>query len=90
MLESESEALIRRVVSAPADKPSVLFKRRVNAFLDRHPLLGWASRLSVWRYHQKGLKAVRGLQSYPCTFSTPATEAIVRAVRSGCNVKKDY
>lgn len=87
MPESESEALIRRVVSAPADKPSVLFKRRVNAFLDRHPLLGWASRLSVWRYHQKGLKAVRGLQSYPCTFSTPATEAIVRAVRSGGNGK---
>lgn len=80
LTEAEAEAVIREVVTAPTDKPSVLFKRRVNAFLDRHALLGWASRLSVWRYRQKGLRAVRGMKSYPCEFTTPERDRIVRAV----------
>lgn len=76
----EAEGIVREVVTAPVDRRSVLFKRRVNAFLGRYALLGWASSLSVRRYHQKGLRAVRGMSSYPCSFSTPERERIVRAV----------
>lgn len=79
---AETTSIIRRVSMAPTDTRSVTFKRRVNSFVARHRLLGWASRLSEWRYHQKGLKAVKDMQSYPCTVATPDTEAIVRAVRS--------
>ena len=28
----------------------------------------------------KGLKAVQGMQSYPCTFSTPEKEEIIKAI----------
>ena len=88
MAESEAEAIIRRATFAPIDSRQVLLKRRVNAFAGRHSWLPWASRLSVWRYHQKGLKAVRGMESYPCTFTTPATEAIRRAVFPSVHEKK--
>lgn len=78
-----AEVEIRRVVAAPADSPSVLFKRRVNALLSRNPLLRPLELLSERRYAQKGLRAVRGLQSYPCTFTTPERDKIDRAVRAG-------
>ena len=49
-------------------------------FTHKHPLLRWVNRLANWRYNQKGLKAVRGMQSYPCTFSTPEKEEIIKAI----------
>ena len=50
--------------------------------LASHPLLRPLARLSEWRYARKGLRAVRGMESYPCNFSTPEKEAIIAAVRS--------
>lgn len=73
-------ARMRRISAAPADTASVTFKRRVNAFMARHKALALGTRLSEWRYHQKGLRAVAGMPSYPCTFSTPERAAIERAV----------
>ena len=67
---------MRRISSAPIDKASVTFKRRVNAFMARHKALALGTRLSEWRYHQKGLRAVAGMPSYPCTFSTPERAAL--------------
>lgn len=80
LAESEAEKLVRRAVLAPVDRPSVLFKRRVNAFIGRHRFLRWAERLSEWRYRQKGLRAVQGMESYPCTVLTPPIEKIIHAV----------
>lgn len=73
---------VRSLSLAPIDTAPVTFKRRVNAFLGRHRWLGWASRLSVWRYNQKGRKAVRGMASYPIDGNTPQTRAIIAAVKS--------
>lgn len=78
----EARATMRRMCDIAPDKPSVMFKRRVNALLASHPLLRPLERLSEWRYARKGLRAVRGLPSYPCTFSTPEKEKIIAAVRS--------
>lgn len=78
----QAVGLIRHQADAPADVPAVTFKRRVNALLARHRWLHWAARLSDRRYQQKGLRAVRGMASYPCRQRTPATEAIIRAVTS--------
>ena len=68
----EAEATMRRISNAPADNPSIMFKRKVNALLNSSPLLRWAARISEWRYHRKGLRAVRNLPSYPCTAPAPA------------------
>lgn len=82
MALDEAERRIRRICSAPKDAADITFKRRVNAFLSRHKALRFASRLSEWRYNQKGLRAVKGMESYPCTFSTPEKENIITAVNS--------
>ena len=70
------------VSHAPVDSKSVLFKRRVNSILAKSRWLRWASNLSEWRYHQKGLKAVRGMESYPCRIITPQIERIISCVNS--------
>ncbi len=77
----DAEQIIRQVSLSPADTAPITFKRRVNAFLGRHRWLGWASRLSDMRYNQKGLRAVKGMPSYPCDHPVPATDAIIRAVK---------
>lgn len=79
---TEALALIARLEDTPADTAPITFKRRVVYFLGRHRILAPLERLSVWRYNRKGLKAVRGMESYPCTFSTPQRLAIEQAVRS--------
>lgn len=70
------------VSRAPVDTPSILFKRRVNSILAKSRWLRWASNLSDWRYHQKGLKAVKGMDSYPCRIITPQIEKIISCVNS--------
>lgn len=80
LTESEARAAITALESTPPDKSSVLFKRRVNAWLDRYAVLAPLAALSRWRYNQKGLKAVRGMESYPCTFTTPERQAIEDAI----------
>lgn len=82
MSHDEAECNIRYICSCPKDSRQILFKRKVNAFLSRHKFLKFATRLSEWRYHQKGLNAVKGMSSYPCSFSTPEKEAIIQAVIS--------
>ena len=81
MPATQAEELMRRLSHAPADKPSIIFKRRVNALLNSTPLLRWAARLSEWRYHSKGLRAVRHLPSYPCTTPTPARTRLESLIR---------
>ncbi len=81
----EAEAHMRSISQAPVDKPSVLLKRRINRVLASNSLLRWASRLSEWRYHTKGLRAVRNLPSYPCFTPTPARsriESLIASTRS--------
>lgn len=80
-MQTASET-VRQVCACPRDNATVVFKRKVNSFIGRYRVLRWAVRLSDLRFRQKGLNAVRGLESYPCSFSTPEREAIVSAVMS--------
>jgi len=82
---SDAMQLIHDISNAPIDTASITFKRRLNAFVARRRCLRWAAALSEWRYHQKGLKAVKGMPSYPCRELTPAIRAILQAIEStGC------
>lgn len=78
----EARRTMLHICSCPTDTPGILLKRKVNSFINRHRILRWASRLSDWRYQQKGLKAVKGMPSYPCTFSPPEKQAIIQAIHS--------
>lgn len=78
----DARKLMADVCRAPKAASGITFKRKVIAMFQRHKALHWAAELANRRYNQKGLRAVRGMQSYPCTFSTPEKEAIVSAVRS--------
>lgn len=75
----QAREIMFKLSQSPIDNRSVTFKRRVNSFLAKHAALKWASRLSEWRYHQKGFKAVKGLDSYPCHTDTPDILDIKRA-----------
>jgi len=76
----EAGRIIREVSVAPSDTAAVGFKRKVNAMLQKNPLLRPLMRLSSWRYRQKGLKAVQGMQSYPLSGPCPAREAIEKRI----------
>ena len=78
----EAVAFIRSVSDMPKDSPAISRKKKLMEFAHKHVWLRWVNRLADWRYHQKGLKAVKGMPSYPCTFSTPEKEEIVRAIVS--------
>lgn len=83
MPAAEAEKAIRKISTVPIGTPkNVAAKQKIVQSLTKHRLFGWVSRLSDWRYHQKGFKAVKGMESIPCKRITPETEAIVRAVRS--------
>lgn len=75
-------SFIRHISDMPKDTAKISYKRKILEFIQKHPSLHWASKLSDWRYVQKGLKVVKGMQSYPCTFSTPEKEEIIRAILS--------
>ena len=70
-------SFICSISDMPKDTAEISGKRKIMEFTHKHPLLRWVNRLANWRYNQKGLKAVRGMQSYPCTFSTPEKEEII-------------
>ena len=58
-------------------------------FLETSKSLRLFSGLLRARYKQKGLKATRGMQSYPCTFMTPEKQAIIDAINKYCCLYAD-
>lgn len=76
----ESNRFMRKVCASPKDSADVSFKRKIVVFMMRHRWLRRVSDILDWRYNQKGLKAVRGMTSYPCGFSTPEKEAIIKVI----------
>lgn len=76
----EAFSFICHISDMPRDTAKISGKRRIMEFTQKYPPLRWVNKLGDWRYAQKGLKAVKGMQSYPCTFSTPEKEEIIRAI----------
>ncbi len=78
----DAQKVILEIDNIPTVNASIGFKRRVNNFLQSHSIFAPLAELSRRRYNQKGLKAVQGMTSYPCTFSTPERKAIEDAIRA--------
>lgn len=80
--EAEAEQMVRRADAAPIDTPNVTLKRRIIYATLRHKWLRPLSALLSRRYAQKGLRAVKGMDSYPCREQTPQIMAILNAINS--------
>ena len=76
----EAISFICNISNMPKDAPGISWKKRLMEFTKKYALLRWVNKLADQRYHQKGLKAVKGRPSYPCTFSTPEKEEIIKAI----------
>ncbi len=71
---------IRSISTMPKETVDITRKRKIKEFFRRHKFLFWLNRLADKRYNQKGLKIVKGMSSYPCSFSTPEKEEIIRMI----------
>ena len=76
----EAENRILQIIRKPKEKSSITLKRKLLLTFETVKSLRLFSGLLRARYKQKGLKATRGMQSYPCTFMTPAKQAIIDAI----------
>lgn len=80
--QDDTFSFICHICNTPKDTARISGKRKIMEFTQKHPLLRWLNKLADRRYNQKGMKAVKGMQSYPCSFSTPEKEEIIRAITS--------
>ena len=76
----EAENRILHIIQKPKEKNSITLKRKLLLTFETIKSLRLFSGLLRARYKQKGLKATRGMQSYPCTFMTPEKQAIIDAI----------
>lgn len=81
MAKEEAREEILKISRAQRDTASISLKRRIVTYLSRHRLMRPLSRIADRRYAAKGLKAVEGMPSYPCTFDTPEKQAILKAIQ---------
>ena len=75
-----ARAIILQTYQMPKTTDSISFKRKVLGLVSKYRATGWLSELLVRRYKQKGLIAVKGMQSYPCTFMTKEKQDIIDCI----------
>ena len=79
--EAEAKKYIHDFLYAKVSAP-IGWKQKIINFVGRYSFLSFLTNFFDKRYATKGLKAVKGLGSYPCEFTTPEKEAIIRAIQS--------
>ncbi len=79
---ADATAFMRTISEMPKETAAISRKQALVAYAKKHAWLHWLGRLADRQYRRKGLKAVKGMPSYPCTFSTPEREAIEQAIRA--------
>lgn len=78
----QAKETILQTIQMPKTNANISFKRKIIGFVDKHRCTQWLSELLVKRYKQKGLLTVKGMKSYPCTFTTPEREDIIHCIRN--------
>lgn len=79
--ESEACEIILKLLKEPDTDKIISRKSRLTLFTEKHKLLKPVNKLLIARYKQKGLKAVKALESYPCLFSTKEKEEIIHRIK---------
>ena len=59
-----------------------MWNRKILSITKQYHLLKWINILADMRYTHKGMKAIKNMPSYPCSFTTPEKEAIIKAILS--------
>lgn len=78
----QARTFILQIIQMPKTTANISLKRKILGFAGRHYCTQWISALMVKRYKQKGLRAVRGMESYPCTFMTKEKQDIIDCILS--------
>lgn len=77
---TEARKILLQTIEMPKTNANISFKRKVLGYVGKHRATQWISELLVQRYKQKGLKAVKGMPSYPCTFMTQDKQDILDCI----------
>lgn len=77
---AKAREIILQTISMPKTNANISFKRKVLGYVGRYRGTQWISKLLVKRYKQKGLKAVKGMPSYPCTVMTKEKQDIIDSI----------
>lgn len=78
----EEYDFIKYICLKPRDNSQINFKRKILSITKQYHLLKWINILADMRYTHKGMKAIKNMPSYPCSFTTPEKEAIIKAILS--------
>lgn len=75
-----AEALVIRAIDMPKTGASLAFKRKVLGWVESFRYTRWIGELMNMRYKRKGMKAVKGMPSYPCKEATPEIDLIKESI----------
>ncbi|SFL48879.1 hypothetical protein [Proteiniphilum acetatigenes] len=73
--------MILKLLKEPDTDRIISKKRQLTLLTEKHKLLKPINKLLIARDKQKGLKAVKILESYPCSFSTKEKEEIIGHIK---------
>lgn len=79
--ETEAYEIILEQLKEPEANKVISWKRKITLLTEKHKLLKPLNKLLIDRYKQKGLKKVKSLNSYPCTFSSKEKDEIIRHIK---------
>jgi glycosyltransferase domain-containing protein len=79
--QSEAYEMILKLLKEPYTNKIISKKRQLTLLTEKYKLLKPINKLLIARYKQKGLKAVKTLESYPCSFSTKEKNEIIRHIK---------
>jgi glycosyltransferase domain-containing protein len=79
--KTEAYQVILKLLTKPDLDKVTSKKRQLTLLTEKHKLLKPLNILLIARYKQKGLKAVKTLESYPCSFSTKEKDEIIHHIK---------
>lgn len=77
-----AKKFILETIQKPKFNLKTSFMQRVALYMAEHRAIKMIDRLLIMRYKQKGLRAVRGMESYPCTFMTKEKQEIIDRIQA--------
>ncbi|HZL11220.1 MAG TPA: TIGR00180 family glycosyltransferase [Prolixibacteraceae bacterium] len=80
LAEADAKALIFSILEDPKKDHIHPLKRKLLNIIKRYGHSVFMKKILRYRYISKGLQRVKGMQSYPCTFSTPEKELIIKHI----------
>jgi glycosyltransferase domain-containing protein len=78
----QAKKIILHTIQKPKVNINISFKRKILEYLGKYSYTRYLNHLLRKRYKQKGLKAVKGMASYPCNRFTPEIQDIIECINN--------